>query len=92
MGISNEAAYLYVYSKELTRTTALIKRLSKKAEKYAKKFHEETNVERKIKHKIKHANIRDDILKLQKEHNRVIKILQKHQVAFAHQLTQQHKI
>lgn len=92
MSLSNEAAYLYVYSKELIDLNKKLKKLSKKAEKFTKKYHKESNEEKKIKWQLKHTKLRDEIVKLHKEHNVFLKLLRRHQIAFAHQLTKEHKI
>ena len=92
MGISNEAAYLYVYSKELLKINRKLKRASKKAEKAFKKFKESKTVEEQIKRKPQYEETLDEVHKLQKEHNYIIRTLRHHQVAFAHQLQNQHKV
>ena len=92
MGLTNEAAYLYVHSKDLVALTRKLKRLSKKADKHAKKHQKAETPEKKHKHQKKHTNVSNDIKKLVEKHNAVIKRLQGHQIAFAHALSKETKI
>ena len=92
MNISNEAAYLYVYSKELLKINKQLKRVSKKAEKYAKKHSSAGTLEKKLKYKVKHTRVMEDIKELRKLHNKALATLRKHQIAFAHALQVEHKI
>ena len=91
MNISNEAAYLYVYSKELEKINSKIKRLSKKAEKHKKK-HDNAREHKKPKHKAKHSNVIGNIKDLMRRHNKLVTQLRRHQIAFAGALTKEHKI
>ena len=92
MGLTNEAAYLYVHSKELVSLTRKLKRLSKKADKHATKHQKAQTPEDKHKHQKKHTNVSSDIKKLVEKHNTTIRKLRGHQVAFAHALGKETKI
>ena len=92
MSLTNEAAYLYVYSKKLTKINRLLKSLSKKAHKHKTKHDTTTREEKKHKHRKKHAKTVKEIKDLMKEHNKILTRLKQHQVAFAHTLHKKHKI
>ena len=92
MNLANEAGYLYVYSKELMDVNKKIRKLSSKAEKHAVKHMNANNEKKKLKHKNKHAKVKNDIEKLLKKHNKIIKILKHHNIAFYHALSKEHKI
>jgi hypothetical protein len=92
MGLTNEAAYLYVHSKELVTLTRKLKRLSKKAEKHAHRHQKAEHPEDKQKHQKRHTKVSENIKDIVKRHNFVIKRLREHQVAFAHALGKETKI
>jgi len=92
MGLTNEAAYLYVHSKDLVALTKKLRRLSKKAEKHTKKHHKAVDSKSKEKHYKKHVKVTKRMKELIEEHNKVIKKLRAHQVAFAHALSKETSI
>lgn len=92
MNITNEAAYLYVHSKELVSLNKRLKRLSRKAEKHVKKHGKTKSEEKKARHKLGHRKATEKIKNLIREHNRVLEKLRHHQVAFAHALREEHKV
>ena len=92
MGLTNEAAYLYVHSKEMVNLTRTLKRLSKRAEKHVKKHQKAKDEKTKTKHQKKHTNVSKDIKHLVEKHNLLIKKLKSHQVAFAHALSKETSI
>ncbi len=92
MGIANEAAYLYVHSKELLKLNKKITKYTKKAQKHAAKHIDATNENKKHKHKGKHLKAKKTLEKLMKEHNSLLTKLKHHQSAYAHALQKEHKI
>jgi len=92
MSLANEAAYLYVLSKGLVKVNKKVQKYSQKAQKHLEKHHKATSPEKKVKHQRKHAKRVIDIRKLMEEHNKTLAKLRQHQVAFAHQLQNEHKI
>ena len=82
MNISNEAAYLYVLSKEIESLNRKIKRLSKKADKH-KERHQQASEEKKEKHRRRYGKVIEKLKDLLKEHNRILTSLRRHQIAFA---------
>jgi len=87
MGLTNEAAYLYVHSKDLISLTKKLRRLSKTAEKHTTKHQNAKDEETKVKHHKKHATVSKKMKELIEKHNRIIERLRSHQVAFAHALS-----
>ena len=92
MSRANEAAYLYVLSKELTKMNRIMKKLGAKAQKHLEKHQKATTPEKKEKHRQKHTQKVEKIKKLLEEHNRALGKLHHHQIAFAHQLQKEHQI
>ena len=92
MSLSNEAGYLYVLSKKLTKVNKVLRGLSKDAHKHRKRHSKATSHEDKHKHKKRHASTTKDIETVMKDHNKLLKQLKHHYVAFAHQLQKEHKI
>lgn len=92
MSLANEAAYLYVLSKELVSINKKIRKHSTKAQKHLEKHTRATSPEEKVKHQHKHSQRVKDIKKLMEEHNKTLAKLRHHQVAFAHQLQKEHQI
>ncbi len=88
MTLSNEAGYLYSYSKKLTKVNATLRKLTKQAKKHQTK-HEKS---KKEKHRVKHGKATSEMKKIMKEHNKILAKLRHHQIAFADQLQKQHKI
>ena len=58
MSLKSEAAYLYIYSKELTKLNKELKRLSKKAQKHADKHSRTDDENKKDKHRKKHSKVK----------------------------------
>ncbi|PIN76389.1 hypothetical protein COV17_02595 [Candidatus Woesearchaeota archaeon CG10_big_fil_rev_8_21_14_0_10_36_11] len=92
MTLSNEAAYLYIYSKELTKINKKLHRLSKRAEKEQKKHERTKSIEKKLKYKINHAKITEKIKELTHEHNKYVVTLKRHSIAFEHSLRKEHTL
>lgn len=92
MGLANEAGYLYIYSKKLIYINKRIRSASKGAEKHLEKHRKADNHDRKHHHYKKHLSKKGDIEKLIKEHNKILKQLHHHEVAFAHSLRKEHNI
>ena len=92
MGLTNEAGYLYVYSKKLIYINKKIRSASKGAEKHLKKHQNADNHEKKEKHYNNHLSKKSEIEKWIKEHNKILKTLHNHEVAFAHALRKEHNI
>jgi signal transduction histidine kinase len=92
MSLHNEAAYLYVLAKKLTKVNKLIKQKTKKAQKHKNKHEKATKVNKREKHRIKHGKAAKEIGELMKDHNKLLAKIKKHQIAFAGQLQKEHKI
>jgi hypothetical protein len=92
MSLFREATYIYIYSKELTRLTKKVKKLSKKADKHYKKHQEANEERRKNKHRKKHISTVDDITSLIKKHDSVLKSLKHHLINYHHCLRKEKKI
>lgn len=92
MSLANEAAYLYVLSKELTKLHKRIKKTSRKAQKHLEKHHRAASLEKRQKHGEKHAKKIKKIKKLLEEHNQILAKLRQHQIVFAHQLQKEHQV
>ena len=92
MYIAKEAAYLYIYSKELTKVNKNIRRLSKRAQKHADKHNRTTDEEKKLRHKVKHRRVTNDINSLVKRHNAVVSRLKHHMINFHDALRKEHKL
>jgi hypothetical protein len=92
MTLSNEAAYLYIYSKELAKVNKKLHKLSKDAEKEVKKHQKAKTVEQKLKHKIEHTKITGKIKELTTEHNKFVTTLKHHSIAFSHSLRKEHTL
>ncbi len=92
MNLTNEAAYLYVYSKELISLNKKLKRLSGKAEKHIYKHGKATSEKERLKHRTKHSKTVEKIRKLMVKHNELLNKLRHHHVAYAHALRAEHKV
>ncbi len=92
MSLANEAGYLYVLSKELATLNKEMKKVSKKAQKHLEKHQQATSPEKRQKHQQKHATKIQKIKKILEEHNKTLTKLRNHQIAFAHQLQNEHKV
>jgi hypothetical protein len=91
MNLSNEAAYLYVLSKEIEGINRQIRRISKKADKHRNK-HFKVAEHKKGKHKAKYDKAVEELKLLLKEHNKILTRLRGHHIAFAGGLDKQRKI
>ncbi len=92
MSLANEAGYLYVLSKKLTKINKLIKHFSRKAHKHKTKHYRMDNETKKDKHRKKHAHAAKNIKELLNEHNKILTQIKHHSLAFAHQLQKEHKL
>ena len=92
MSLANEAAYLYVYAKDLTKINRKLQHLSKKAEKHIQKHNQASSEDERHKHRKKHADTTKDIRKLLQKHNELLGNLRRHQIAFANMLQKEHKV
>ena len=92
MTLANEAAYLYVYSKQLMNLNKRIRRYTKKAVKHKEKHHQANEIEKKIKHQKRWHDAAKKLQDLMKDHNVILAKLNNHQVAFAHSLRKEHKV
>ncbi|MBU0470428.1 MAG: hypothetical protein KKA62_00955 [Nanoarchaeota archaeon] len=92
MNISKEAAYLYLYSKKLTKINKEMKRLSHKAEKHATKHSKTSNERKKEKHLKRHRQATEDIKSLMKKHNLLLNRIRHHVVNFHDALRKQHHL
>ncbi|MBS3169081.1 hypothetical protein J4210_01230 [Candidatus Woesearchaeota archaeon] len=92
MSLANEAAYLYVLSKDLVKVNKKVQKYSQKAQKHLEKHYKATSPEEKARHQHKHARRVTDIHQLMGEHNKILAKLRRHQIAFAHQLQKEHRI
>ena len=90
MTIANEAAYLYVLSKELTEVNSGLKKHSKKAEKHAQKHMKASSESKQQKHLKIHLQAQEKIHVLLQEHNRILGKLRHHQTAFGYMLRKEH--
>ena len=91
MNLTNEASYLYVYSKKLIKINRLLKKLSKKAGKHAHRHKKATKIEKRYKHEKKHQAAVTEIKKVMKTHNKILEKLRHHYAAYAHALKKEHK-
>ena len=92
MNLTNETAYLYVYSKDLISLNKKLKGLSGKAEKHIYKHGKATSEEDRLKHRTKHGKVVGKIQKLMVKHNELLNKLRHHHVAYAHALRAEHKV
>jgi len=92
MKIANEAAYLYVYSKELQKLNRKLKRYSNKAQKHLDNHHRAKTEEKKLRHQTKHLRTKVKINKILKRHDLVLSSLRHHYLIFKHALNHEHKI
>lgn len=82
MSITREAAYLYIYSKELTRKNKKLRELSSKAQKYAQNYHQTVDEKKRRKHGKKHHKTTQEIKELIKDHNALLSRIKHHLVNF----------
>ncbi len=92
MNLTNEAAYLYVYSKDLISLNKRLKGLSGKAEKHIYKHGKATSEEERLRHRTKHGKVVEKIQKLMVKHNELLNKLHHHHVAYAHALRAEHSV
>ena len=91
MTLANEAGYLYVLSKKLTKINKILRSLSKDAHKHKTRHEKATSESDKLKHRTRHVRTAKEIEHLMKDHNRILRQLKHHQLAFTHQLHKEHK-
>jgi hypothetical protein len=89
MGLVNEAAYLYVHSKQLLAVNRKMHSLSKKAAKHVEKHGKATSDTKRQKHKVKYGKVTEDLNALRKKQVKLLKKLHHHQIAFTHNLQKQ---
>ncbi len=92
MTLANEAAYLYVYSKELAALNKCLNRWTRKVQKHRLKHEKTTDERKKQKHRLKHSIATNKIKELMKKHNTLLTKLKHHQIAFAHAIQKEHMI
>jgi len=92
MKLASEAAYLYVYSKELQKLNRKLKRYSNKAQKHLEKHHQAKTEEKKLHHREKHLRTTLKINKILKKHDLVLSSLRHHYLVFKHALNHEHKL
>ncbi len=92
MTLSQEATYLYIYSKELLNINRRLKKLSGSAEKQIHKHSMARTEEKRQKHKIKHLRISLVMERLIRDHNRMAEKLHHHYSAFSNELKKEHLI
>ena len=85
MGLINEAAELYLYSRKLTNINKSIHRYARKAEKH-KRNQLASNEKKRVKHRKKHEKVTKEITHLLELHNEHVKELRKHYADFTHEL------
>lgn len=86
MTITNEAAYLYVYSKKLISVNKKIHSLREDGQKAMQKFHQTTDTKRKQECHHQSQKVAEKLKKVIEERSTILAKLQRHQVAFAGQL------
>jgi hypothetical protein len=92
MSLANEAGYLYVLSKELTAINKMLEKYSKHAQHHIRKHNLSKTEKDKARHRHKHDKVKGNIVKLMKKHDRILKLLNHHNVAFYHALKKEHSL
>jgi len=92
MKLASEAAYLYVYSKELQKLNRKLKKYSKRAQKHLDKHHRARTEEKKLRHRTKHLRVTGKINKILKKHDLVLSSLRHHYLVFKHALYHENKL
>ncbi len=91
MSLLNEAGYLYVLSKDLLNINKKIRKQIEEARDHINNHSKATRHEEKQKHYDKHTKSVGKVRKCIEERNEILKKMQRHQVAFAHQLREEAK-
>ncbi len=86
MTITNEAAYLYVYSKKLISVNKKIHSLREDGRKAMEKFHQTTDAGQKQKYHHQSQKVAGKLKTAIEERQTILTKLHRHQVAFAGQL------
>lgn len=86
MTITNEAAYLYVYSKKLLSVNKKIHSLREDGQKAMQRFHHTADAHQKQKYHQQSQKAAEKLRKVIEERHTLLGKLQRHQVAFAGQL------
>lgn len=86
MTITNEAAYLYVYSKKLIAVNKRIHSLREDGQKIMRRFGQINDIAQKQKHHHQSQKAAQKLQKSIEERNTILAKLHRHQVAFAGQL------
>lgn len=86
MTITNEAAYLYVYSKKLISVNKKIHSLREEGNKAMQRFHHTADAHQKQKYHHQSQQAAEKLRKKIEERHTILAKLHRHQVAFAGQL------
>ena len=86
MTITNEAAYLYVYSKKLISINRKIHSLRENGRKAMERLHQTSDSARKERYQHQSQKAADKLKKAIEERQTILGKLHRHQVAFAGQL------
>jgi len=92
MSIIDEAAHLYVFSKELSSINKDIKRLSRKIEKHAHNHKNASNDKKREKYRKKHLKTKNKIAQLVKRHRQIFNRIKHHMVGYNEALRKEHKV
>ncbi len=91
MSLVNEAGYLYVLSKKLTKLNKLILAVTDEAKHHQAKHTSESHPKKKEKHGRKHQKAMEKVQHLLKERSHLAQQLHHHYVAFAHVMQKEMK-
>ncbi len=86
MTLTNEAAYLYVYSKKLISVNKKIHSLREDGQKEMQRFHHTADAHQKQKYHHQSQKAAEKLRKKIEERHTILAKLHRHQVAFAGQL------
>lgn len=92
MHLANEAAYLYLLSKELVSLNKQLKKSTAKAEKHLRNQARSKTEDERRHHRLKHARTTIEITHLMKKHNELLDKLRYHHLAFNQWLSKEHRI
>ena len=82
MSITREAAYLYIYSKELTQKNKKLHGLSKEAQHHAQRYQQAKDEGDKHKHSKKHHKVSQEMKELLKDQSLLLSRIKHHLVNF----------
>ena len=92
MTLANEAAYLYVYAKDLVKLKQELHELKEDGDKFTQKYHQAKTHEDREKYRKKYHHIVEKSKKVTEKHHHVLTMLRRHQIAFANALQKEHKV